>query len=346
MRVLLKWRHVLTGRWRTRTRVKCGARHTRRVISPSWRRWKNSESPEFLSIYLLVSHLPGLYNYWWVTGLVYIIIIYCWVIRYSSIIFFYLWVTSPVHLLVCTCTCMSKQCCLFMAAHLIWRVAVLIAGVSVLMGPLLRKIPLPVLFGVFLYMGVASMGGVQFFDRFYLLFKPVKYHPDIGYVKKVIDLLLLLRVTSCRRSFIVLNVIETHTNTRQVWSSSSSVMWHELIFTCMCQPLAWRCCRCERCACTRTRSSRSSAWACCGWSSRRRPPSASPSSCCCWCRSGDTCCPRSTPRPSLRRYVRTLCWRHALDLCGVAFSYTCTVHVCNSPVHVHVHIGVCIALYL
>lgn len=58
-------------------------------------------------------------------------------------------------------------------------------GVSVLLGPILSKIPLSVLFGVFLYMGVASTSGVQLFDRIFLLFKPVKYHPDIGYVKKV-----------------------------------------------------------------------------------------------------------------------------------------------------------------
>ena len=58
-------------------------------------------------------------------------------------------------------------------------------GVSVLLGPLLRQIPIPVLFGVFLYMGVASMSGVQLFDRVELFFKPVKYHPDVGYVRKV-----------------------------------------------------------------------------------------------------------------------------------------------------------------
>lgn len=38
-------------------------------------------------------------------------------------------------------------------------------GVSVTMAPLLRLIPMAVLFGVFLYMGIASMSGVQFFDR-------------------------------------------------------------------------------------------------------------------------------------------------------------------------------------
>lgn len=38
-------------------------------------------------------------------------------------------------------------------------------GVSVAMAPILRLIPMAVLFGVFLYMGVASMLGVQFFER-------------------------------------------------------------------------------------------------------------------------------------------------------------------------------------
>jgi len=61
-----------------------------------------------------------------------------------------------------------------------------IAGVSVLMGPLLRQVPLAVLFGVFLYMGVASMSGVQLLHRFKLIFMPVKHHPDgVGYVRRV-----------------------------------------------------------------------------------------------------------------------------------------------------------------
>ena len=41
----------------------------------------------------------------------------------------------------------------------------LMIGLSVTMAPLLRLIPMAVLFGVFLYMGVASMSGVQFFER-------------------------------------------------------------------------------------------------------------------------------------------------------------------------------------
>ncbi|XP_058985727.1 anion exchange protein 3-like isoform X2 [Musca domestica] len=61
----------------------------------------------------------------------------------------------------------------------------LMIGLSVTMAPLLRLIPMAVLFGVFLYMGVASMSGVQFFDRVRLFFMPVKHYPPTPYVKKV-----------------------------------------------------------------------------------------------------------------------------------------------------------------
>ena len=59
-------------------------------------------------------------------------------------------------------------------------------GLSVLFGPLLRQIPVAVLFGVFFAMGVGSLYGIQFWDRFLLLFTPVKHHPDsVGYVRRV-----------------------------------------------------------------------------------------------------------------------------------------------------------------
>lgn len=54
------------------------------------------------------------------------------------------------------------------------------------LGVVLRYIPTAVLFGVFLYMGVASLGGIQLFDRIILLITPTKHHPvDIGYVRYV-----------------------------------------------------------------------------------------------------------------------------------------------------------------
>jgi solute carrier family 4 anion exchanger 2 len=42
-----------------------------------------------------------------------------------------------------------------------------------------------VLFGVFLYMGISSTNGIQFFERLKLFFMPVKHHPQAGYVRKV-----------------------------------------------------------------------------------------------------------------------------------------------------------------
>uniref|UniRef100_A0A803JNR2 Anion exchange protein n=1 Tax=Xenopus tropicalis TaxID=8364 RepID=A0A803JNR2_XENTR len=63
-------------------------------------------------------------------------------------------------------------------------VAILV-GLSIVIGDVLRQIPLAVLFGIFLYMGVTSLNGIQFYERFQLLLKPPKHHPDVMYVKKV-----------------------------------------------------------------------------------------------------------------------------------------------------------------
>ncbi|KAG7211528.1 hypothetical protein KM043_010790 [Ampulex compressa] len=63
-------------------------------------------------------------------------------------------------------------------------VAILI-GVSVLMAPLLRRVPMSVLLGVFLYMGISSTNGVQLFDRIKLFFMPVKHHGTANYVRRV-----------------------------------------------------------------------------------------------------------------------------------------------------------------
>lgn len=58
-------------------------------------------------------------------------------------------------------------------------------GLSVFMTPVLCKIPMPVLYGVFLYMGIASLNGLQFFDRIFLFFMPKKYQPDYPYLRQV-----------------------------------------------------------------------------------------------------------------------------------------------------------------
>ncbi|XP_069092971.1 electrogenic sodium bicarbonate cotransporter 1 isoform X1 [Pleurodeles waltl] len=64
-------------------------------------------------------------------------------------------------------------------------VVFLLTGVSVFMAPILKFIPMPVLYGVFLYMGVASLNGVQFMDRLKLLLMPPKHQPDFIYLRHV-----------------------------------------------------------------------------------------------------------------------------------------------------------------
>ncbi|KAK7164954.1 hypothetical protein R3I94_003364 [Phoxinus phoxinus] len=61
----------------------------------------------------------------------------------------------------------------------------LLTGLSVFMSPILKFIPMPVLYGVFLYMGVASLNGVQFMDRLKLLLMPAKHQPDLIYLRHV-----------------------------------------------------------------------------------------------------------------------------------------------------------------
>uniref|UniRef100_A0A3B3T6N7 Anion exchange protein n=1 Tax=Paramormyrops kingsleyae TaxID=1676925 RepID=A0A3B3T6N7_9TELE len=61
----------------------------------------------------------------------------------------------------------------------------LLVGLSIVIGDLLRQIPIAVLFGIFLYMGVMSLNGIQLAERFQLLLMPPKYHPDHTYIRKV-----------------------------------------------------------------------------------------------------------------------------------------------------------------
>ncbi|CAB1412723.1 unnamed protein product [Pleuronectes platessa] len=61
----------------------------------------------------------------------------------------------------------------------------ILTGLSVFMSPILKFIPMPVLYGVFLYMGVASLNGVQFMDRLKLLMMPAKHQPDLVYLRHV-----------------------------------------------------------------------------------------------------------------------------------------------------------------
>ncbi|XP_063736095.1 sodium bicarbonate cotransporter 3-like isoform X2 [Eleginops maclovinus] len=58
-------------------------------------------------------------------------------------------------------------------------------GCSVFMTSALKLIPMPVLYGVFLYMGVSSLKGIQLFDRIKLFCMPAKHQSDLIYLRYV-----------------------------------------------------------------------------------------------------------------------------------------------------------------
>uniref|UniRef100_A0A8K9UIT3 Anion exchange protein n=1 Tax=Oncorhynchus mykiss TaxID=8022 RepID=A0A8K9UIT3_ONCMY len=58
-------------------------------------------------------------------------------------------------------------------------------GVSIFLAPVLQYIPMPVLYGVFLYMGVASLAGIQFWERIKLYLMPAKHQPDFSFLRHV-----------------------------------------------------------------------------------------------------------------------------------------------------------------
>ena len=64
-------------------------------------------------------------------------------------------------------------------------VTFVLIGLSVFMAKILGYIPMPVLYGVFLYMGIAALGGIQLFDRILLFLMPMKYQPDTIYIRHV-----------------------------------------------------------------------------------------------------------------------------------------------------------------
>ncbi|NXQ84909.1 S4A4 protein, partial [Nyctibius grandis] len=61
----------------------------------------------------------------------------------------------------------------------------ILTGVSVFMAPILKHIPMPVLYGVFLHMGVAALNSIQLTDRMRLLLMPAKHQPDLAYLRHV-----------------------------------------------------------------------------------------------------------------------------------------------------------------
>lgn len=52
-------------------------------------------------------------------------------------------------------------------------------GLSIFLAPVLIHIPMPVLYGVFLYMGFTSLEDIQFLNRLLLVLMPKKYQVNL-----------------------------------------------------------------------------------------------------------------------------------------------------------------------
>lgn len=61
----------------------------------------------------------------------------------------------------------------------------ILIGLSVLLAKVLSLIPMAVLYGVFLFMGVSALNGMQFIERVFIMLMPPKYQPDYKYLRYV-----------------------------------------------------------------------------------------------------------------------------------------------------------------
>src|SRR4051794_33292317 len=71
----------------------------------------------------------------------------------------------------------------------------ILTGASIAMASVLSIVPLAVLFGVFLFMGISSMSGIEFFERVSLFFKQVENHPQKPYVRRVSEISFYFRLS-------------------------------------------------------------------------------------------------------------------------------------------------------
>jgi hypothetical protein len=86
-------------------------------------------------------------------------------------------------------------------------VVFIMIGLSVFLSEFLSKIPMPVLYGIFLYMGISSLNGIQFIKRILLIFMPEKYQPNYKYLRHVktykVHLFTFIQIASIVLLFII-----------------------------------------------------------------------------------------------------------------------------------------------
>lgn len=66
---------------------------------------------------------------------------------------------------------------------------------------------MPVLYGIFLYMGISSLNGIQFMHRLILIFMPEKHQPDYKFLRHVrtlkVHLFTLIQISCLALLFII-----------------------------------------------------------------------------------------------------------------------------------------------
>ncbi|CAG9828273.1 unnamed protein product [Diabrotica balteata] len=86
-------------------------------------------------------------------------------------------------------------------------------GLSIFLSRLLEHLPMPVLYGVFLYMGISSLKGLQFVDRILIIFMPRKYQPDHMFLREVptkkINLFTLIQTTCLISLWLIKSIRQT-----------------------------------------------------------------------------------------------------------------------------------------
>ena len=83
----------------------------------------------------------------------------------------------------------------------------ILIGLSVFLNFILRFIPMAVLYGVFLFMGVSALRGLQFYQRLLILFMPTKHQPDVLYLRHVslkrVHLFTLIQLVSAAGLYLI-----------------------------------------------------------------------------------------------------------------------------------------------
>ncbi|CAM4747455.1 unnamed protein product [Rotaria magnacalcarata] len=86
----------------------------------------------------------------------------------------------------------------------------ILTGLSVLFTNVLGFIPMPVLYAVFMFMGVSAIRNMQIFDRVLLILMPQKHQPDYPYLRHVritrVHLFTIIQIISLAGMFVIKSI--------------------------------------------------------------------------------------------------------------------------------------------